>query len=318
MPKTIPYKFWIDLNKDVAHNAEDGASYHIQHVVRNPTKYGFKEGPEGQEEMRKYTKASIHDIHTGWRDVDYDLEGEVMKRGFIRGYNVGAGRKYGSVRFDVNNDDHLKKALELFLPHQEEAEAKGNNLTIEAQVGDKAAYENHGNWHHYEPIKRREELIKDHVFTTSKETKEHLKKTSGGIKLKTPETVSSMGMTEPLRAQIKKQKVKSGVPKFEAERQVGQLAGTWGDSMEYKSFKQLFSEKIAEQKEASGSQAINLARRNKNKLKRAGGHGAIKGEVATDIGASGSKLRNLEGQARRGRVSPQVAQEIAKSVLKTE
>lgn len=312
MPTTIPYKFWIDLNKDVAHNAEDGASYHIQHVVRNPTKYGFKEGPEGHEEMKKYTKANIHDIHTGWRDVDYDLEGEVMKRGFIRGYHMGSGRKYGNVRFDAHDDQHLKKALELFLPHQEEAEAKGNNLTIEAQVGDKAAYESPSNWNHsYDPVTPRDALIKDHVFTTSKETKEHLKKTSGGIKLKTPETVSSMGMTEPLRAQIKKQKVKSGVPKFEAERQVGQLAGTWGDSMEYKSFKQLFSEKL------SATAAIRRAGSPtvEKRVKQIGGE-VIAGGIARGAGLTGSQLGTVKEKITKGgNLPPNVAQKIAKSAL---
>ena len=218
--------FWFDLNKGESINASDGSSYHIQHVVRNPQKFGFKDASE----MQQHAKFDIGDIEKGYRDIDHDLEHHVMQKGFVRGYsNTGPNAIDPYIHFDTDSDENLGKALTHFLPHVEEAEARGGRMDIEASVGHK------GDWHN----------VKSHLFSDAASIKAHLGKLAPKLQSKQPQTFQGVGqVSSPLRKKIKdalRQKDPS-TPAWKLEQDTGYATGSWGDSVEYKTFKKCFSE----------------------------------------------------------------------------
>jgi hypothetical protein len=299
--KPIHGHFWFDLNKGESINASDGSSYHIQHVVRNPQKFGFKD----PSEMQQHAKYEIGDIEKGYRDIDHDLEHHVMQKGFVRGYShTGPRAEQGYIHFDTDSDENLGKALTHFLPHMEEAEAQGRSMDIEASVGHK------DKWNH----------LKQHYFRDAASVKAHLGKLAPkGLQSKEPQTFQGVGqVTEPVRKKIKdalKQKDPSA-PNWKLERDVGYSTGTWGDSVEYKTYKQLFKEKLAEAMSGSAELRKASQRSTQANIKRAGGDAALRGTVAAKAGLKGSQLSQLEKQAGKGKISASAAQKIAQTVLK--
>jgi hypothetical protein len=224
--------FWFDLNKGESINASDGSSYHIQHVVRNPQKFGFND----KSEMQQHAKYDVEEIDDGVRDIDHNLEHHVMTKGFARGYSELPSRSRGKglsgfIHFDVDNEENLGKALTHFLPHIEEAEANGNYVDVDANVGHK------GNFNQ----------LKSFTFRDAASVKAHLGKIAPKLQSKEPQTFQGVGrVTEPVRKKIKdalKQKDPSA-PNWKLERDVGYSTGTWGDSVEYKTFKNCFSEAL--------------------------------------------------------------------------
>jgi hypothetical protein len=225
--------FWFDLHKGNSINASDGSSYHIQHAVRNPTKFGFKDAAE----MRQHSKHDIEDIESGYRDIDYDLEHHIMSKGFVRGYSgkpeTGGyyGDRKGFFHVDAFSDDHAKQALKHFLPHIEDAEKTGSGYDIDLSIGHRG-------------------LGADYKgFGTAKEVREYIG--TGALPVKAPPAEKPEGEKEPQRElpssfgkqgttqQVKTQKSyqAQGMPRWQAAAKAGFQEG-------YKSFKQCFSEAL--------------------------------------------------------------------------
>lgn len=218
--------FWFDLNQGKSINASDGSSYHIQHVVRNPKKFGF----EGESHMQQHASYPLEDIKSGYRDIDYNLEHHVMGKGFARGYHSAPNPRYdneGSLNFDVANEEHLGHAIKHFLPLVKSAEEKGGRYYMDVTVGNRA------------------KGPKYYTFRSSSELEQHLGKIAPKLQSKEPETFKGVGQVgEPLRKKIKDafKKKDPSTPNWKLEQDVGYSTGSWGDSVEYKNFKQCFSE----------------------------------------------------------------------------
>lgn len=217
--------FWFDLNKGQSHDVGEDSSYHIQHVVRNPKKFGF----ESPEHMQKHAGYKIQDIESGRQDIDFDLEHHVMDKGFARGYHWPA-RDFqpGEITMDVASPQHGVKALKHILPMVKNAEEQGFNYGVTLTTGHRG----------------KNASYKD--FKSAKDIEEHIGTLAPtGLKSKEPVTFRGVGqVTEPVRKKIKdaiKEKDPTA-PNWKLEQEVGRTVGTWGDSVTYKNFKQCFSE----------------------------------------------------------------------------
>jgi len=300
--------FWFDLNKGQSIDASEGSSYHIQHAVRNPQKFGFKDAEEMQQHASRPVKdKSGQDIDSGYYDIDYDLEHNIMGKGFVRGYHTPAGMYDGHISFDASDDKHAAKALQAFLPHVEKAEANGKRYDIDMSVGHRA------------------KSPKYKSFTSSDQIKQHIGKLAPkGLEKKEPQTFQGVGqVTEPVRKKIKDalKKKDPSAPNWKLEQDVGYSTGTWGDSVEYrKTYKEFFKEMLGEV--AAPSSAQSQLRRagtsaQQARLKRAGGQSAVTGAVAAKAGLKGSQLSSLEKTAGKGkRIPPAMAQKLAQAALK--
>jgi hypothetical protein len=91
-------------------------------------------------------------------------------------------------------------------------------------------------------------------------------------------------------------------------------------SESYKTYQQLFKEKLTEARRMSASAELRKAsqRSTQANIKRAGGDAALRGTVAAKAGLMGSQLSQLEKQAGKGKISASAAQKIAQSVLRDE
>ena len=227
--------FWYDLGKGKSINASEGSSYHIQHVVRNPTKFGLT-----QDEMKEKAKFDLSDIESGYRDIDHDLEHHVMSKGFVRGY-AGTpvkddwGDRRGYIDFDAATEDHAKQALTHFLPHIQKAEKEGSGYEVSMNIGHK------GNWNN----------VQSRAFLTAKEIQEYI----GTGAAPKPEAPKAEKKEEPRSApagfgqmstvkQVNLQKglQAAGTPRWQAYAQSGMT------SESYKTFKQCFREEISKLK----------------------------------------------------------------------
>lgn len=221
--------FWFDLNKGKSINASEDSSYHIQHVVRNPTKFGYKD----EQEMQQHARYDIHAIKSGARDIDYNLEHHVMSKGFARGYHWAPNPwegEVGDINADVANDEHATHALKHFLPIVKDSEAKGRSYKVSLTIG-----------HRGQSPQYKE-------FSSSSEIEKHIGKVApSGLQSKEPKTFQGVGkVTEPLRKKIKDalRSKDPSAPNWKLEQDVGYSTGTWGDSVEYKNFKQFFAEAL--------------------------------------------------------------------------
>lgn len=217
--------YWFDLNKGESHNVDHDSSYHIQHVVRNPQKFGFN----SKEEMQQHAGYPIKDIESGYRDIDYDLEHHIMGKGFARGYHIQPSQYGGGeLMVDVASKEHGVQALKHFLPIVKDAEAKGKQYLVTLTTGHRG----------------KDSSYQD--FNSSDEIEQHIGKTAPkALQSKEPKTFQGVGqVSEPLRKKIKDSlKAKDpSAPNWKLEQEVGYSTGTWGDSVEYKNFKQCFSE----------------------------------------------------------------------------
>lgn len=219
--------FWFDLNTGTSINASEGSSYHIQHVVRNPAKFGFKNAAE----MQPHAKYDIKDLDMGYRDIDHDLEHHVMKKGFVRGYSYKptSSDSIGYIHFDTDSHENLRRALTHFLPHVEGAEKTGKSLEIEAQVGHK------GQW----------STLENHSFGTADEIRRMLGPASAKAEApKAPEAApiapAGFGMMPTFRrVKVQKEIEATGVPRSIA-------AARAGFQEQVKSFRTFFKSMIEE------------------------------------------------------------------------
>lgn len=284
--------YWFDLNKGVSHNVDHDSTYHIQHVVRNPQKFGF----ENKEEMQKHAGGSIEEIQSGYRDIDYDLEHHVMGKGFARGYHYEPSRYGGGeLMVDVAHKEHGIQALKHFLPIVKNAEASGKSYLVTLTTGHRG----------------KDSSYQD--FNSAHEIEQHIGKSAPtGLTSKEPKTFQGVGQVgEPLRKKIKgalKAKDPSA-PNWKLEQEVGYSTGTWGDSVEYKTYKQLFKEMMEKQRTPSASQEMRMAKQKttQDKLNRAGGEGAIRGTAAAAAGLKPTQLAAIE---KGKKISGTKAQEI--------
>ena len=218
--------FWFDLNQGKSIDASDGSSYHIQHVVRNPKKFGF----ENDAEMQKHASYPLEDIKDGYRDIDHNLEHHVMSKGFIRGYHTAPSEGWGDghISFDAATDEHAAHALTHILPMIKAAEGKGKRYDIDMSVG------------------HRGKSPKYTSFSSADQIEQHIGKIAPkGLQSKEPKTFQGVGQVgEPLRKKIKTalRAKDPSAPNWKLEQEVGYSTGTWGDSVEYKNFKQCFAE----------------------------------------------------------------------------
>jgi len=225
----LPSHFWLNLHTGKGIDVDrDGhaASYHIQHVVRNPEMYGFN----NSREMEQHTLNSIEHIESGVNDVDYDLEHHIMSKGFARGYN-SASDGYG-IRFDVATHEHMNKALEHMLPHIRD------NTQVDVSVGHRAL-QSYG-----------EETTK--TYKGLKEVKAHL----AGIQLKKSQMqmdqdkANATPNTAPMSYGSVFQSMRRTFPKastIQIRSNTDAVRGTWGDSVDLKkSYKEFFCEMVKE------------------------------------------------------------------------
>lgn len=300
---SLPEKFWANLNTGENHDVLDAGRYHIQHVVKNQKLYGLS-----NEDIDKHAESHPDHLESGVVDTDYGLEHHVMTKGFARGYHYNASKQYsGTIALDVATPEHGKMAVKHFLPMVQEAEAKGLTYDMHMDVGDRG--------------KPRSQSV-HHTFTSSKQMEEHIGKFApSGLKSKTPETFSQFGkVSTQMRGDIKKM-IRSqdpSMPRWKQEQETGAATGSWGDSMEYKTFKQLFTEILEQTKPSAGQQMRQAGRPSTTRrLAQAGGDAVIAGGVAKKAGLTPSQLAALEKRAGAGkRVTPAVAQRIAAAVLK--
>lgn len=303
--------FWYDLNQGKSINASDGSTYHIQHVARNPQKFGFKDTDEMQQHAHYPVKdKSGEDIESGYYDIDHDLEHHVMSKGFARGYHYAPyGNMAGEIRVDVANDHHAKKALEHFLPIIKDAESKGHSYDVEVTAGHRGTG-----------------TANFHRFTAAKDIEAHIGKTAKtGLTSKEPQTFRGVGqVSEPLRKKIKDalRKQDPTAPNWKLEQGVGYSTGTWGDSVEpIRTFKDFFKAYLDEARGTGNAAAtLRLAtnKTNQRRLAQAGrgnAGAAVTGAVASRAGLKASALNLAQRQAGRGRIPPSVAQKIAKAAL---
>jgi hypothetical protein len=156
-----------------------------------------------------------------------------MQKGFVRGYShTGPRADQGYIHFDTDSDENLGKALTHFLPHMEEAEAQGRRMDIEASVGHK------DKWNH----------LKQHYFRDAESVKAHLGKFAPkALQSKEPETFQGFGQASSVtRGNYKKSRRQQDptIPAWKLEQETGYATGAWGDSVEYKTFKNCFSEAL--------------------------------------------------------------------------
>ena len=225
----FPGHFWMNLHTgksiDVDRDGQ-GASYHIQHVVRNPEMYGFNNA----QEMQQHAEYPIPHIESGVHDVDYDLEHHVMSKGFARGYNsISSG--YG-LRFDVATHEHMNKALQHMLPHIKD------DTKIDVSIGHRGQ-QDYG-----------EDTNK--TFKGLKEVKAHL----AGIQLKKSQMQLDQDKADtapsvaPMPYGSAFQAMRKTFPKdttIETRSKTDAVRGTWGDSVDLKkSYKQFFREMVKE------------------------------------------------------------------------
>lgn len=259
--------FWFDLNKGESIDVDAGASFHIQHVVRNPERYGFK----NKKEMAALSHHKIDDLESGYWATDRKLESAVMAKGFVRGYHNKGGSTFndrgleyypGTINFDVHTPEHMHQALRHFLPNIK------TNTSINVSVGDTSIGD-----------------YKTHYFNGHAAVKAHL----AGVDAKNEAEVAaakSLADTAAIAnraAEIKKQRENPGAvpqsassdyhttlasikkyfpnePRSQQNIRVGNIRQTWGDSVDLnKSYKELFNEMVNKDKimETSNSEPSN-------------------------------------------------------------
>jgi len=290
--------FWFDLNKGESHNVDHDSSFHIQHVVRNPKKFGFN----NKEEMQQHASFPIKDIESGYRDIDYNLEHHVMGKGFARGYHW-APSNYGNgeINVDVASKEHGVQALKHFLPIIKDSEAKGKSYSVTLTTG------------------HRGEDASEQYFSSSDQIEQHIGKSAPtGLQSKEPRTFQGVGQVgEPLRKKIKDalRKKDPSAPNWKLEQEVGHSTGTWGDSVEYKTYKELFKEMMEKQRTPSASQELRMANQKttQTKLQRAGGESAIRGTAAAAAGLKPTQLAAIEkGKKLSGTQAQQIVGKLFK------
>ena len=224
--------FWYNINTGESHDVDDNAAYHVQHVIKNPSLYGYKD----DKDLQQHTKNSIAQLRKGNPDVDYDLEHHVMEKGFARGYHNRDSRNVNSerswTRLDVSSEEHKNKFLAKVLPHLKKVAPNG---AIAISVGKRGAGQRQ----------------KEYDFRNAAEAEKHLQ----GIAPQKPVVADAPRPTivpgKPLSSDERdtmRKKFKGLYPnksKTQIDREVQGVSGVWGDSVEPPtSFGTFFSEMI--------------------------------------------------------------------------
>lgn len=247
----LPEHFWLNTDTGEGHNVRADSYYHIQHVVRNPKKFGFND----EEEMRPFAFKAVQHIRQGLPgfDTDYKLESHLMNKGFARGYNWApySNLEARQISFDVSSKEHANKTLKHILKTYE---GKEDKLKVTANIwGDRG--KTLGSWNPKEQL----------VFNSIEDLKTHVGGETGLQSLRkdnTPE-ISGFGSPSTVQKSLYKKKLKtSGMPEWQAQREVERAVGQGplGDSVIYNninniseiskpSFKSLFKEMIERTKD---------------------------------------------------------------------
>ena len=224
--------FWYNVNTGESHNVDDNAAYHVQHVIKNPSLYGYKD----DKDLQQHTKNSIAQLRRGNPDVDYDLEHHVMEKGFARGYHNTDTRDKNSerswTRLDVSSEENKNKFLAKVLPHLKKVAPNG---AIAISVGKRG----------------RNQKQKEYDFRNAAEAEKHLKGIAPTKPVVAdaprPTIVPGVPLSSDERDTMRK-KFKGLYPnksKTEIDRAVQGVSGVWGDSVEPPtSFGTFFSEMI--------------------------------------------------------------------------
>ena len=339
-PVDLHHHFWFDLNQGKSigvsnmkygkrmsspENRATGiaAQYHIQHVIRNPEIYGFKNLSEMEPHMNH--NSTFEDIESGDRDIDFELEHHVMKRGFARGYHVYHTNK---IIADVATHDHMNRFLTHILPHL------NPHTKVNVDVGYRGSKRN--------PDGSSPPPVEYMVFKGKAAVEAHLKgiapiapvisaKNTSRDAFDTEAARGSGGVLPygPVLHSVRRW-APPGLSPFEIRQRVEKIRGEVSDSVNYKtSFKEFFREMMEAAKpnkpmakpnksmSASAQMRVANTRANQTKLARAGGANTMIGTVARSAGISSARLNRLEDQANKGKkINPADAQRIVASLLK--
>lgn len=230
--------FWYNVNTGESHDVDFDSSYHIQHIVRNPTTFGYKDA----EDMQQHTKMGIAELKKGRPDVDYDLEHHLMEKGFARGYHnseYDRNSERAWTKVDVASEEHKNKFLAKILPHLKKVAPNGS---ISISVGKRG---------YRVDLKGKVIKQKEYDFRNAAEAEKHLK----GIEPIKPLVPDAPRPTivpgKPLSStdlHTMRKKFKVLYPnksKTQIDREVQRVSGVWGDSVELPtSFGTFFSEMI--------------------------------------------------------------------------
>lgn len=222
--------FWYNVNTGESHDVDSDSSYHIQHVVRNPRTFGYKDAAD----MQKHTKNSIAQLRKGQPDIDYDLEHHLMEKGFARGYHNRDSRNKNSerswTRLDVSTEEHKNKFLAKILPHLKKVAPNG---AIAISVGKRGLKQ------------------KEYDFRNAAEAEKHLEGIAPPKPLvpdaPRPTIVPGKPLSSTERDTMRKKfkVLYPNQPKTQIDKSVEGVSRVWGDSVERPtSFGTFFSEMI--------------------------------------------------------------------------